>query len=202
MKIGRKALLIILPAFLFSIGCLNRKAIVKDTFLLSAAREGAPNSKTSESILAVVPFSIAPAFEGKEVVAHVDENQYESDFYNEYFVTPSLMIAEQTRNWLSESGLFAQVLLPVSSVQPTHILEGHVRTMVLDVRDSAAPQAKLEISFFLVKIHKRDRTIVSENTYSAMKAMGTRSLQGYVSAQNQCLRDILEKLERDLASAL
>jgi ABC-type uncharacterized transport system auxiliary subunit len=112
------------------------------------------------------------------------------------------MIAEQTRNWLSESGLFAQVLFPVSSVQPTHILEGHVRTMVLDVRDSAAPQAKLEISFFLVEIHKRDRTIVSENTYSAVQTLESRSLQGYVAAQSQCLRDILEKLESDLVSSL
>ncbi|MDH4203054.1 MAG: ABC-type transport auxiliary lipoprotein family protein [Phycisphaerae bacterium] len=202
MKINRKVLFIILPALLISTGCLNRKAIIKDTFLLSASREIATSQNKSDAILVVLPFSIAPAFEGKGVVSRVSENRYESDFYNEYFVSPAQMITERTRNWLSESGCFAQVLSPVSSVQPTHILEGHVRTMVLDVRDSAKPRAELEITFFLLEQLKHDRTIRFQQTYSVSHAMESGSVQDYMAAQSWCLRDILEKLESDLVSNL
>ena len=132
-------------------GCASRKAIVKDTFLLVAQRPGESIQADSETVLAVQPFSIAPAFGGKGLVYRTGENQYESDYYNEYFVSPAAMMTDQTRHWLSASGVFTQVLLPTSSVEPSHILEGNIKQIAADVRDKANPQAVLEISFFLLE---------------------------------------------------
>ena len=158
MKINqKKALIVVLSALLFSAGCMNRKAVVKDTFLLDIQRQDVSERSASERILAVQPFSIAPAFQGKGFVYRTDENQYESDFYNEYFVSPAAMLTNQTRNWLSESGTFAQILSPVSSVEPTHILEGHIKQIAADARDKANPQAVLEISFFLLEAFAVER---------------------------------------------
>ena len=198
----KTAAAVVLSIILFSTGCAQRRAVVKDTFLLEAKRGGASAQAASERILAVQPFSIAPAFEGKCVVSRVDDNRYESDFYNEYFVSPAPMITEQTRRWLSESGLFAQVLLPVSSVEPAYVLEGHIQQMVLDISDPDAPRAELKITFFLLEQHKRDRTIRFQQTYSVSHAMESGSMQDYMAAQSRCLRDILAKLESDLASHL
>lgn len=203
MKIDpQKALIVILPALLFSVGCMSRKTIVKDTFLLDVVREDSASQKTSAGIVAVLPFSIAPAFEGRGVVLRIGENQYESDFYNEYFISPSQMIADQTRHWMSESGLFAQVLLPASSVPPTHVLEGHISKMFLDMRDSEKPRAELEVTFFLVELQKRNRVIQFRNTYAASHRLQNSSRRDYIAAQGQCLQDILGNLERDLASKL
>jgi cholesterol transport system auxiliary component len=198
----RTATAIVLPVIFFSVGCAHRRAIVKDSFLLEAKRDLVPVQQAAGNILAVQPFSIAPAFEGKGIVSRVGENQYESDFYNEYFVSPAQMIAEQTRNWLSGSGLFAQVLLPVSSVEPTHVLEGHIQQIVLDISNPDAPRAELEITFFMLEQHKRDRTVRFEKTYKSTQPMKSGSVQDYMAAQSRCLRDILKKLESDLASHL
>jgi ABC-type uncharacterized transport system auxiliary subunit len=198
----KTAAAIVLSIILFSAGCANRRAVIKDAFLLEAQRGGVSAPAASERILAVLPFSIAPAFEGKGVVSRVGENQYESDFYNEYFVSPAQMITERTRNWLSQSGLFAQVLSPVSSVEPTDVLEGHIRSMVLDVRDPAKPRAELEIVFFLLEPHKPDRTVRFQKTYAVLHAMESGSVQDYMAAQSRCLRDILEELESDLSPSL
>ena len=196
-----KTLMVIgLLIVLFSPGCAGRKAIVKDTFLLDAQRGGAAVQAASETILAVQPFSIAPAFQGKGLVYRTGDNQYESDFYNEYFVSPSAMMTDQTRNWLAESGAFAQVLSPISSVEPTHILEGHIKQVAADVRDKANPQAVLEISFYLLQQHKRERAIRFQKTYSAMQPLESRTAPACVVALNQCLTEILGNLEKDLVS--
>ncbi|MHC5161273.1 MAG: ABC-type transport auxiliary lipoprotein family protein, partial [Planctomycetota bacterium] len=137
-------------------GCAQRTAIVKDTFLLDAQRGGPSLKAAPKTVLAVRPFSIAPAFQGKGLVYRTEDDQYESDFYNEYFVSPSAMMTDQTRDWLSGSGVFAEVLLPVSSFEPTLILEGHIKQIVADVRDKGNKQAVLELSFFLLEKHNHN----------------------------------------------
>ena len=198
----KTAAVIVLLIILLSAGCARRRAVMKDTFLLEAQRGSISAGPVSERILAVLPFSIAPAFEGKGIVSRTGENQYESDYYNEYFVSPAPMITERTRNWLSQSGLFAQVVSPVSSVEPTVVLEGHVQRILLDIRDPAAARAELEITFFLLEQHKRDRTIRFKKTYSVFQAIESGSVRDYMAAQSRCLGDILEKLENDLTLRL
>ena len=183
-------------------GCASRTAIVKDTFLLNAQRPGASVRGASETILAVQPFSIALAFQGKGIVYRTDENQYKSDYYYEYFVSPASMITNQTRNWLSESGTFGQVLSPISSVGPTHVLESHIKQIAADVRDKAKPQAVLELSFFLLKQEKHDRTIRFQKTYSATQPLESDTASACIAALNQCLSEILGNLEQDLTSNL
>ena len=199
----KKTLMIMgLLIVLLCTGCARRTAIVKDTFLLDAQRGSVSTQVVSEAILAVQLFSIAPAFQEKGLVYRTDDNQSESDFYNEYFVSPAAMMTEQTRNWLAESGAFAQVLSPISSAEPTHILEGHIKQIAADVRDKANPQAVLEISFFLLEQHKRERTIRFQKTYSAAHPLESRTAPACVAALNRCLTEILETLEKDLASNL
>jgi len=202
MKMNKKAAAIALSVILFNSGCLQHKAVVKDAFLLEVQRDNRSVQKSSESILAVQPFSIAPEFADKGIVSRTGDNQDESDFYNEYFVSPAPMITEQTRQWLSESGLFAQVLLPVSSVKPTHVLEGHIQQMVMDIRNPAAPQAVLEITFFLLQQQSRNRIVQFHKTYESTQPMKSASFQDYIAAQNAGLRTILSEMESDLASHL
>ena len=183
-------------------GCASRTAIVKDTFLLNAKRPGASVKTASETILAVQPFSIAPAFQGKGIVYRTGENQYKSDYYYEYFVSPASMITNQTQNWLSESGTFGQVLSPVSSVGPTHVLEGHIRQIVADVRDKGNPQAVVELSFFLLEQDRHDRKILFHEIYLVTWPLESKTASACIAAMNQCLSEILGDLEKDLASNL
>lgn len=187
---------------LFSSGCTGRKAIVKDTFLLNVDRPKTSAVEGVEGILAVQPFSVAPAFGGRGLVYRIGDNQYESDYYHEYVVSPAAMVTEQTRNWLSASDIFDQVLPPLSSITPTQILQGHIRKMAVDLRDAAAPKAVLQISFFLLEQNRRTQTIRFRKTYSASRPLESKTAAASVSALNQCLTGILENFEKDLKSHL
>lgn len=201
MKTNLKAAtVLVMSVILFNTGCLQRRAVVKDTFLLDARRGNGSVQKPSGGTLAVQPFSIAAAFADKGIVSRTGNNQYESDFYSEYFISPAPMFTEQTRRWLSESGLFAQVLSPVSSVEATHLLEGHIQQVLMDNRDPAAPLAVLEIQFFLLQKQSRTRTIEFHKTYQSTQPMKSASFQDYIAVQNEGLRNILSELESDLAS--
>lgn len=198
-----KTLMVIgLLIVLFCSGCAGRKAVVKDTFLLDVQRADSSASKSSEAILAVQPFSIAPAYVGKGIVYRTGDNQFESDFYNQYFVSPASMITDQTRNWFASSGVFAEVLPPVSSVAPTYILEGHIKQIAADLRDKANPQAVLEISFFLLEQHKHDRSVQFYDTYLATLPLESKTASACIDSLNQCLEQILTNLEKDLVSDL
>jgi ABC-type uncharacterized transport system auxiliary subunit len=198
-----KTLLVIgLLVVLFCSGCAGRKAIVKDTFLLDVQRQQAPATATAGTVLSVQPFSIAPAFQGKGLVYRTGDNQYESDYYNEYFVSPSAMMTEQTRDWLSESNLFHRVLAPVSMVEPTHVLEGHIKQIGADLRDKSQPQATLEISFFLLDQNRHNRAIRFQKTYLVTEPLDRKTALACVDAMNRCLEQILGNLEKDLVSNL
>jgi cholesterol transport system auxiliary component len=188
-------------AIIGAVGCFpSRKPVVKGTFLVQARRSGSPVDSDSQESLIIQPFSIAPAFQKNSVVSRTGENEYESDFYNEYFVSPAQMITDQTRNWLADSGLFAQVLSQFSSVQPTYLLEGHIRKMYMDVKEPDQPKAVLEITYFLVKQLKKDDTVQFSKTYSAETSMMDPTVQDYVDSQSAGLREILQTLETDLAT--
>jgi cholesterol transport system auxiliary component len=181
---------------------MSRTSVVKDTFLLEVQRSGTAVVSGSKAILSVQPFSIAPAFERNSIVSRVDENEYVADYYNEYFVSPAMMVTNQTRQWLVESHLFAHVLSPSSIVQPTHILEGHVMAMFLDQSNIEQPLALLKISFYLVKKHKRDETITFHKTYTVTRSMQSTNTQAYAAAQTAALTEILQAIETDLATIL
>ena len=201
MKTNRIMILLVVVSAMGAVaGCLQREAIVKDMFLLDVQRSAASAEPTSGIVLAVQPFSIAPAFQGRGFVYRTDTDQYESDYYNEYFVSPAAMISELTRNWLTGSGIFTHVLSPVSSAEPTCLLEGHIRQMAVDSRDQASPKAVLEISFFLVERDKRNRTVLLHESYSAVRPLQEKTAPAYIDALNGCLRQILEGLEKDLAT--
>jgi cholesterol transport system auxiliary component len=197
-----KTIAIISSALLFGAGCIQRQTIVKDSFLLDAQRTGPTVQKASGGILTVQPFSIAPAYSGKDLVEQVDYLQVDSDYYNEYFVSPSVMITSLTRNWLADSGIFETVLPPLSSINPEMSLEGHIKKLLADTKDRSDPKAILEIKFILIKHENRQRTIRLEKSYAVTEQIQDRSPQGYIAAENKCLEQILELLEKDLVENL
>jgi len=203
MKVNVSAKIVCAVLAILSLsGCLSRSAVVKNTFLLETLRNGTKRESGSQEILSVQPFSIAPAFQRSNIVSRIGENEYEADYYNEYFVLPAVMVTNQTRQWLTESSLFKQVLSPGSTVLPTYILDGHVAVIVLDESDAEHPQAILSISFYLVKKQKRDETITFHKTYTVTRSMQNSSVRAYAAAQTLALTEILQSAEKDLAEVL
>jgi cholesterol transport system auxiliary component len=178
-------------------GC-GKQEYSKQRYWLDIQRPKANLGIANGTILAVEPFSIDSAFRTRSIVYKKTSHEYESDFYQEYLIPPAQMMTEQTRRWLGNSGLCARVLQPGSTMQPTHILEGHIGKLYIDSSADGQSVANLEISFYLLKKEKRDEQILFGKTYTASKQMESSATEDYFRALKNALTEILRKSEEDL----
>ena len=180
-------------------GC-GQKSYEKQHYILDARRASSVVASDSGSILEIRRFTSSAAFSGKGLIYHVDEFEYESDFYNEFLISPAVMITEKVRNWLSTSGLFQKVLDPGSHVDPTHVIEGNVIALYGDLRTRSQPRAVMEIRVFLLEIGpERDPVIVFGKTYKSSVGLKSEGPEGLISALDCCFVEILTDVEEDLA---
>lgn len=175
---------------------LNRPPVVKQTYLLEAERPGAP-AQTLPVTVRVGAFSVAPPFEGKGLVYRLDETRYESDFYNEFFVSPRAMVADRAARWLRQSGLFREVLVGVSG-DADYLLEGHVSELYVDFRDRAKPTAVVSAQFYLSRAGGSGDIAFSANLSRRVLLEGN-SPQAAARALGTAFSGVLSDLEARLA---
>ena len=181
-------------------GCGSRTALNQRNFLLEVPRDLPQHETGKDVILDVAPFSIDAAFSTKSFVYRKSQSQYETDFYNQFLISPEEMITEKTRRWLSESGLFKLVLEPGSFAQATHLLEGNILALYGDFSNKSQPKATMAICFFLVKLS--DKSVVFIKTYRAVSDVQTPTAEALTAAFDTCLATILSDLEKDLENQL
>ncbi len=171
-------------------------------YLLEAVRQGPPATLRREVTLRVRRFDVDTAFADKGFVYRIGEFRYESDYYHEFLVAPGTMIAEQTRDWLADSGLFKRVLPVRSPLESTYLLEGNVTALYGDFTNKAAPEAVLEIRFFLVSPADAGEKAVFARTYRTVTPVPDRTAEDFIGALSRSLAEILTHLEADLQKAL
>jgi len=195
--------LAILFAAVLADGCSLRKAYpAKHTFLLEARRAGDSRASTGSPVLQVRNLRLAAPFDGKGFVYRTTGLGYQSDFYNEFLVTPRTLLTEQVRQWLGASGLFQCVLDPSSKAEQTHSLEGNVSALYGDFRDDAAPKAVLEAEFFLINEQTTSPQIVFHQSYRQQVALRNRAPETLAEGWSKAVEKTLTELEADLAKTL
>ena len=122
-------------------GC-GQESYDKQHYILDTQRASSVVASNSANIIEIRRFTSNSAFSAKNLIYRVGEFEYESDFYNEFLVSPTAMITEKVRNWLAGSGVARRVLDPGSNVDPTHIIEGNIIAFYGDFRAKSAPIAR------------------------------------------------------------
>jgi ABC-type uncharacterized transport system auxiliary subunit len=120
----------------------------------------------------------------------------------EYLIPPAKMMTEQTRQWLSDSGLFARVLGPGSIMEPTHILEGHIIKAYVDASVSDRIAAEFEIALYLLNKEKGKEEILFGKTYTVTEPMDSAKAEDYFKALEAAMTNILQQVEKELAALL
>lgn len=203
MKTRQIIMLAVMGIMLFCIaGCFEKQQFGKQRYWLDIQRPKTGTSKTSAAILSVEPFSIDSAFRTRSIVYKKTAHEFESDFYMEYLIPPAKMMTEQTRQWLSDSGLFARVLQPGSIMKPTHVLEGHIVKAYVDASVSNQSSAELEISLYLLSKEKGEEEILYVKTYTAREPMDSAKAEDYFKALKIAMTKVLEQYEKELAALL
>ena len=182
-------------------GCAQNVS-AREQYVLQVTRNLQPLEARIGATLEVRRLTIDAAFAAKSLVYRLREFEYEADYYREFLVPPAVLITEQTREWLSASGLFAEVVPPGSRIHPTYTLEGNVTALYGDFRTESASAAVLEIRYFLLKNGDPKETILFAETYRVREPLPAKSPEALVRAFNKALAGTLDRLETDLQQAL
>lgn len=180
--------------------CLDLKKSYpeKRSFVLDV---GAPEQVAASSgalVLKIHKFRVSPLFAGRAMVYRVADLQYESDFYDEWFVAPATLVTQQVYNWLSRSEGFQLVGLGMNHVEPTHLLEGTVTEFYGDFR--GVPRAVFGLELHLLDA-RNERPSLFQRTYRQEVSLGDRSPDALARGLTEALRMVLVDIVKDLAAA-
>lgn len=201
-KLIKSSLYPVLVVCLTILSACGQRSYTKRYYILDVAGPAETAATSSDGVLDVRTFTIDSAFDSKGLVYRKSQFEYELDFYNGFLISPSVMVTEKTRNWLSQSGLFATVLDAASYAEPTHTLQGNITALYGDVRDRSSPLGVMEIRVFLISKEADAQSTVLAKTYRASSQLKTQNAEGLVAAFDNCLETILTNLQHDLEEKL
>ena len=187
-----------LAALLAGCSAITRAPAVRQTFLI----EPAPLSAVTQSqpgALRVGTISVAAPFRGKSFVFRIDELRYETDYYDEFLVTPASMLTDQTARALVRARPFARIAGPGATADAEFVLDGFASALYADIRQAGKPAAEIAITYYLTPTTGGERTPVWSHEYRRHAPMRDTSAAAYAEALNTGFAEIVGELARDLA---
>jgi len=182
-------------------GCLNlsKSYPEKRSFILDVAGEPREPAPDAAMVLKISKIRVSPMFAGRAMVYRIGELQYENDFYNEWLVSPSVLVTQQFQGWLSKSNRFRFVLTGTNHIEPTHLLEGSVSEFYGDYRSAGSSKAVLGVELHLVD-ETSEGKITFRRTYHREVPLADRTPEALAGGLSQAVRLVLVDLERELAA--
>jgi len=178
---------------------LTRPAVVKRTFLLDPPLP-APVASSKPLTLRVSPFNVAAPYRDRAFVYRTAELSFESDFYDEFFVSPGAMIAEATLRALSQSRVFARVVPGSTAAEEGDlVLDAFITDLYGDTRGAKA-EAEIGISFYVSRTGFPTAVVWSRD-YRRRVPLAANTPDALAQAWNVALGQILADLTRDLGAA-
>jgi cholesterol transport system auxiliary component len=171
-------------------------------FVLDVNHERVSAGSNSAGVLKVANMRVSPRFDGKGFVYRTAEMNYETDFYNQFLVSPASMFTDEVRQALSQANIFEYVVNPDSQLEPTHRLEGIVEALYGDFSDKGSPQAVLAMSFLLSREAPAGSELFFQKRYRRVVPVQKRTPEALVRGWNEGLEGILTALVAELRSTL
>ena len=170
----------------------------KRYFVLEASRNPSSSNPTGNETLEVSNIRISPRYADRGFVYRISESGYESDFYNQFLVSPSSLITEEVRKALTGSQVFKYVISATNQSQPSYVLEGTVNALYGDFRNPNSPRAVLEMEFFLTSEIPGNPGILMQRRYAKSLPLTGRTPEALIKGWNEALEEILNSLVTDL----
>jgi len=205
MQLRRRLGLLLRCALAAMLGCalagcsLSRPSPVKDTYLLQASLPKQPVATPRPAALKVGTIAVAAPFRGKALVYREGDLKYETDFYNEFLVSPSAMLTESASAWLAADHVFQDVLPASANADGDYVLEGFVSEFYGDFREGARPVAVITVKFFLVDNRSSSGVPMWQTQLTQRAPISSRNagalVGGFDSAWTAILADLTRQLE-------
>ena len=180
---------------------MSRPAPVKRMFLLEVTAPATAASTRPVSVR-VGAIGVAASFRGRTFTYRRSDVGFESDFYNEFFITPAPMIAEETAKALEAAKLFRRVIAPGAPPEDSDfVLDGFVSELYGDLREAGKPTAVLTATFYLSAANTLKSNVVWSREYRQRIVAADSSPEALARAWNTALTTVLGELARDLGAA-
>ena len=186
------------------LGCarLQKPYPEKNLFLVECRCESMVQSDSDAPILEIQRFEVAKPFSGKEMVYRIGPLQYDSDFYNIYFVPPAGMIEGEVRRCLAGCGAFSQVVEHGSRLKADYLLEAEVTALYGDLSDPLAPKAVVEIAFLLLKPVSGGSEIVLARTWRSETVLEGRGGEALAEGLSVSLGEVMKGLTAEIGKTV
>lgn len=184
--------------------CLNTQSIYpeKRYYLLEISQTTPDNKQPKNGILRIAKIRMSPPYTGKGFIYKKSNITYDTDFYNEFLISPDDMLAELIRKWMAASGLFERVTCSPGHFKENYILEGAVTTMHGDYSNSNNPIAVLCMQFFLIKDNGLNYKLIFQKNYARQEVIDKHNTQSLVQGWNKALKNIMIDFQSEINQKL
>lgn len=189
---------IIFSILIFGCAKLDQDYPQRNYYIIDIERTRDKSDKMFNKTLEISKFNISPKFSGREFIYKTAESKYTSDFYNQFFKTPVSIINAETYEWLTESGLFKDVIDRTIPVEPDYLLNANITEIYIDLTLSGGARSVLSIQFFISEESSLDSKIIFSRNYEEEVTVKSISPDNFMKGWNQALEKILNNLEKDL----
>jgi cholesterol transport system auxiliary component len=181
-------------------GCVGIEKSYPDKryFVLEVSANPSPANPAANETLEVSNIRVSPRYADRSFVYRTSEAGYESDFYNQFLVSPASLITEEVRKGLTGSQVFKHVIGSSNQSQPSYVLEGTVNALYGDFRNPNSPRAFLEMEFFLTSEVPGQPGILIQKRYAKSIPLTGRTPEALIKGWNEALEEILNSLVTDL----
>jgi cholesterol transport system auxiliary component len=203
MTVSMRALgFTLLAASFLLFGCVSIERSYPDKryFVLDISLKESPQDPADSGILQMASARVSPRYADRNFVYRRSDTRFESDFYNQFLISPAALVTEELRRELSQAGLFKFVVGSANPLAPTHTMETMVNTLYGDFRDLKAPKAVIEMEFFLTQ-EASPSGIVFHKLYQRIVPVQERNPEALVRGWNQGLESISGSLVSDLKAS-
>ncbi len=192
----------LLAASFLLFGCVSVERSYPDKryFVLDISLKESPQDPADTGILQMASARVSPRYADRNFVYRRSDTRFESDFYNQFLISPAALVTEELRRELSQAGLFKFVVGSANPLAPTHTMETMVNTLYGDFRDLKAPKAVIEMEFFLTQ-EASPSGIVFHKLYQRIVPVQERNPEALVRGWNQGLESISGSLVSDLKAS-
>jgi uncharacterized lipoprotein YmbA len=183
-------------------GCVSLEKSYPDKryFVLEVGHRENSAAPKKGVVLLVSSLRVSPRYDGRSFIYRLSDANFESDFYNQFLVSPGALLTEEVRRAVSQAGITEHVVGTASQLESTHVLEGTVDALYGDFRDRSAPRAVLEMEFFLSEDSPLKAQIIARRRYHKSVIVNGGSAEALVKGWNVALNEILTALAADLRS--
>lgn len=199
-------LFLIVSALAISAGCMDARQPARkiDIYTPIYAPPTATNLTPLPVIVGVDRFSVAPELNTSRMAYQEAPNRLGYYNYNQWQANPADIVTYFTARDLRATGRFSGVIVPGSSVQPSHRIEGVVDSFQ-EVDDGDGRWfSELVVSISLVRAREPDvsRRILFQKTYQHREPVTERSPKGVAAGMSRCLSVISDLIARDVYDRL